>query len=83
MTAPEDDELDVDLVLPESVYLQDDMCWVGDPDALHHDSEAEGVLAVLYRGGGLWYLDGETRQWFSVDKDGAKKAKPVHLRPAN
>ena len=67
------DELEVEYIPTEPIVLMDDSCWVADPDALHHE-EGGTVLAVLYRGGGLWYLDGETRQWFSAEKDGAKKA---------
>ena len=82
MTEPEDDELDVELVLPEPVVLPEDCCWIGDPDALEHDSGAEGVLAVQFKAGGLYYLDGLTRQWLNVEKDGAKRARGP-LRPVN
>jgi len=81
MTEP-DDETEVEFYAPEPVYLHEDTCWIGDPDALDPDSGAEGVLAIQYRAGCLWYLDGLTRQWYNVEKDGAKRAKGP-LRPVN
>lgn len=83
MTEPEDEDIEAEYYPAESIILHDDSCWVSDPDALAHDSEASGVIAVLYRGGGLWFLDGETRQWYSAEKDGAKKARPASIRPVN
>jgi len=79
MTDPENEEggeLDVELTLPDPVILMDDTVWVPDPDALHPDAEAEGLLALLYRGGCLWYFDGQTRQWCNVEDKGPKKARP-------
>lgn len=77
-----EDEIDVDVVLPEPIALHEDMVWIADPDALHPDSGVDdGVLAVQYKAGQLWYLDALTRQWLNVEKDGAKKARP--LRPVN
>lgn len=79
MTGPENEEggeLDVELTLPDPVILMDDTVWVPDPDALHPDAEAEGLLALLYRGGCLWYFDGQTRQWCNVEDKGPKKARP-------
>ena len=40
-----DGDLNVELVPAEPVILMDDTCWVPDPDALHPEAEAEGVLA--------------------------------------
>lgn len=65
-----DDDIDL------SVFLHDDSCWIYDPEALMPDSGVEGVLAVQYRAGGLYYLDGETRKWLNVEAD-----KP-HLKAA-
>lgn len=79
MTDPENEEgseIDVELTLPDPVILMDDTVWVPDPDALHPDAEAEGLLALLYRGGCLWYFDGQTRQWCNVEDKGPKKARP-------
>ena len=77
MTEPEDDELpEIELALPDPVVLMDDCCWIGDPEALHHESGVdEGVLALQFRGGCLFYLDAATRQWVNVDDKGPKKAK--------
>ncbi len=37
MTDPEDEDLpEFEVALPDPVYLQEDTCWVSDPDALHH-----------------------------------------------
>ena len=57
------------------IVLMDDSCWVLDPDALDPANEATGVLAVMLRGGCLFYFDGETRQWTNVEKSGPKKAQ--------
>ena len=78
MTDPENEEgseLDVELTLPDPVILMDDTVWVPDPDALHPDAQAEGVLALVYRGGCLFYFDGETRQWVNVEDKGPRKAR--------
>lgn len=76
-TEQDDEELEAEYYAAEPIVLIEDSCWVSDPDSLAHDSEASGVIAVLYRGGGLWFLDGESRQWLSAEKDGAKKARPL------
>lgn len=69
------DEMDVEVSFPEPVMLAEDTCWIPDPDLLHPEAEAEGVLAVLYRGGCLWYFDGASRQWCNVEDKGSKKAR--------
>lgn len=60
-----------------SVFLHDDSCWVYDHDSLMPDSGVEGVLALIYRNGCLFYLDGKTRTWHNVEigKPGLKAAK--------
>ena len=78
MADPENEEggeLDVELTLPDPVTLMDDTAWIPDPDALHPGAQAEGVLALLYRGGCLFYFDGETRQWVNVEDKGPRKAR--------
>lgn len=77
MTDPDDE---IEWEAGESVYLPEDTCWVADPDFLPPDSGVTGVLAMQYRGGELWYLDGETRKWLNVEGD----AKPKRaLKPVN
>lgn len=64
------------------VYLQDETCWIADPDYLAHDSGVQGVIAIQFRAGQLWYLDGESRKWTSAEVEA--KAKPAQkLRPVN
>lgn len=66
----------------QEVHLGDGTCWVADPDLLAHDSGAEGVLALQYMEGALWYLDGATRKWLNVEaQDSSKPARK--LRPVN
>lgn len=74
-----DDEEEVEIEAMDPLYLSDDTCWIADPDLLAHDSAAEGVLAVQYRGGELFYLDGESRKWLNVEA----QAKSTKLRPVN
>lgn len=78
MADPENEdggEFDVELTLPDPVILMDDTAWIPDPDALHPEAQAEGVLALVYRGGCLFYFDGETRQWVNVEDKGPRKAR--------
>ena len=64
------------------IYLGDGQCWIADPEYLAHDSGVEGVIAVQFRDGGLWYLDGETRRWLNVEA--SESGKPARkLRPVN
>jgi len=78
MTEPDGDE--IEWVPGEAVYLPEGTCWVADPDFLLPDSGVEGVLAMQYRGGDLFYLDGATRRWVNVESD----AKPRRsLKPVN
>lgn len=62
-----------------ALYLHDGECWVGDPDYLAHDSGVQGVIAVQFRDGALWFLDGESRKWLNAEADGkpARKLRPV------
>ena len=80
MSETDDDELEIELLPPEPVVLMDDTCWVPDPDALHPENEGVGVLALLYRGGCLWYFDGESRQWVNVEDKGPKKARLTRIQ---
>jgi len=81
MSTEDEDGDDLELVETEQIILMEDACWIFDPDALHPQSGAAGVLAVIYRGGQLWVLDGETREWLSADEKPGKKAEK--LRPVN
>lgn len=62
-----------------SITLMEGECWVGDPDYLWPESGVEGVLAIQYRGGELFYLDGATRKWLNVESS----VKKGSLRPVN
>jgi hypothetical protein len=61
---PDDDE---EIVGEACVYLGDGQCWVADPAYLDQDSGVQGVLAVKFWGGALYYLDGQTRKWLSCE----------------
>lgn len=77
-----DETEEVELVDMADIMLSDGMCWVADPDLLAHDSGADGVLAVQYMEGGLFYFDGATRKWLNVEA--SDPGKPVRkLRPVN
>ena len=60
--------------------LHDGECWIFDPDFLHHDAEFEGVLALQFKDGGLYYLDGMSRKWVNVEGASAKTGKPSGIR---
>lgn len=80
MTEIDEEEDESLLEAMDPIYLQEETCWVADADLLVHDSGAEGVLAVQYKGGQLWYLDGESRKWLNAEAD----SKPQRgLRPVN
>ena len=80
MTDTQDDDTEFEVVA--DVLIPDGACWVADPDLLAHDSGAEGVLAVQYMEGGLYYFDGATRKWLNVEAaDPGKTARK--LRPVN
>lgn len=82
MTDVDDDDDDEEgVAYANEVYLQEETCWIADPDYLHRESGVQGVIAIQYKGGQLWYLDGETRQWASAEAE--TKAKPRGLRPVN
>ena len=76
----EPDDNDIEWVPGEAVYLPEDTCWVADPDFLLPDSGVEGVLAMQYRGGDLFYLDGATRKWVNVE---AEEKPTRRLKPVN
>lgn len=75
MIDPEEEE---DYALAEPVTLAEDICWIADPAALHPEAECSGVLAVIYRGGELFYLDGATRKWSNVESRPSSKPRPVN-----
>src|SRR5690606_1428588 len=79
MTDEADETEEVDSVEP--LYLSDGECWISDPEFLAHDAGVQGVIAVQFRDGALWYLDGESRKWMNAEADsGRPKTK---LRPVN
>lgn len=61
---------------PTELTLHDGECWVYDPDLLDPATEYEGVLAVQFRDGALWWLSGETRKWVNVEDAGKVTGKP-------
>lgn len=63
----DDDEEEVASEVP--LYLHDGECWVSDPEYIAHDSGVQGVIAIQFRDGALWYLDGETRKWLNAESD--------------
>lgn len=79
MTDPADDE-EVESVEP--LYLSDGECWISDPEFLAHDSGVQGVIAVQFRDGALWFLDGETRRWMNAEAPEAGRPER-RLRPVN
>ena len=70
-----DEEEDIEIEGPDSIYLGDDTCWVYDPQYLDPDTEFDGVLAVQYRAGELFYLDGKKRKWVNAEKQSRGDAK--------
>jgi hypothetical protein len=78
MTEPDDD--DIEWLPGEAVYLPEDTCWVADPEFLLPDSGVEGVLAMQYRGGDLFFLDGASRKWINVEAEDkpTRRLKPVN-----
>jgi len=76
----EPDDNDIEWVPGEAVYLHDGTCWVADPDFLLQDSGVEGVLAMQYVDGHLWYLDGASRKWINVEAEGRPRRR---LEPVN
>lgn len=77
-----DDTEEPEVESVEPLYLQDGECWVGDPDFLAHDSGVDGVIAVQFKDGALWFLDGESRKWLNAEAPEASKPK-TRLRPVN
>jgi len=57
--------------------LHDGECWIFDPDFLDPATEYEGVLAVQFRDGALWWLDGLSRKWINVEDGKAAGKKPT------
>ena len=78
MTEPDDNG--IEWVTGEAVYLPEDTCWVADPEFLLPDSGVEGVLAMQYRGGDLFFLDGASRKWVNVEAEDkpTRRLKPVN-----
>lgn len=66
---------DGEFVEVNEVYLADGQCWVSDPDALDPASGVPGVIAIQFRDGGLYYMDGETRRWHNAEA--AEPGKPA------
>lgn len=80
MADPENEEsgeLDVELTLPDPVVLMDDTAWIPDPDALHPDAQAEGVLALLYRERLLVLLRRRDSPMGQCRRQGAKEGPPI------
>lgn len=75
------DDEEEEFVPPREVTLHDGECWVADPDYLERASGIQGVIAIQFRDGALWYLDGETRKWLNVECEDSKP-RP-RLRPVN
>lgn len=73
----EDEELPA--TWESSLLIGEGECWVGDPDYLSPDSGVEGVLAIQFTGGQLFYLDGATRKGVNVESS----PKRTSLRPVN
>ena len=79
---PEGEEPEEEVGAEAEIYLADGQCWIADPEYLAHDSGVGGVIAIQFRDGGLWYLDGETRKWLNVEA--SEQGKPARkLRPVN
>ena len=57
------------------MYLDEGTCWVADPDYLARDSGVGGVIALQYKDGALWFLDGETRKWLNAEASDKPAAK--------
>ncbi|KRG69132.1 hypothetical protein [Pseudoxanthomonas dokdonensis] len=72
---PDNEDGGIELQIADPVVISEDMVWVGDPDTLHPEAECEGVLALMLRGGCLFYFDGALRQWVNVEDKGPKKAR--------
>lgn len=66
----------------EPLYLSDGECWISDPEFLAHDAGVQGVIAVQFRDGALWYLDGESRKWLNAEAQDSARPK-TKLRPVN
>lgn len=80
MTDEPDDELGEIGVELESqeLHLADGECWVIDPECLDPSTESEGVIAVQYRDGGLYYMTALARKW--VNAEAPSKGKRSDLR---
>ena len=72
MNAETEPEEEIDL----SICLADGDCWIADPDYLDPACEWDGVLAVQFKDGGLWWLSAKTRKWANVE-DVAKPAPGI------
>lgn len=78
-------EVDTTEEEPESVFtmegsteltLGDGECWVFDPDLLDPANEYEGVLAVQFKDGALWWLSGVARKWINVEDASKPTGRP-------
>lgn len=76
---PEETEGEEEFEAESGVYLDDGTCWVRDPDYLAHDSDVQGVIAMQFRDGALWFLDGVSRKWCNAEAQ-EQKTKPTKLR---
>lgn len=70
-------EIGVELESQE-LHLADGECWVIDPECLDPATESEGVIAVQYRDGGLYYMTGQTHKW--VNAEAQARGKRSDLR---
>jgi len=61
------------------LFLHDGQCWLCDPDYLDPSNEYDGVLAVQYRDGAIYWLSGVDRKWRNVEEE-KKPEGPKRLR---
>ena len=76
-----DDELGEIAVELESqeLHLADGECWIIDPECLDPGTESEGVIAVQYREGGLYYMTGRLRKWTNAEAQAKAKRNDVRV----
>lgn len=72
----EEDEADE----PRPFLLSDGDCAVFDADLLDPVNECDGVIAVQFKDGALWWLSGRDRKWHNAESEGRSERK---LRPVN
>lgn len=61
---------DDELYIPEAISIGEGEVVILDP--LGFELEYN-TMAILVRGGELWYLDKDSRQWVNVETKGGKK----------